>query len=92
MIFLRLFLFFLFFPVAAWIYDYFEKYDFLSACEVIIAFLGCMALITAGLGFFATVYNLFHGEFHTGWFIAFLVSTPTALICYLLWRKFTKNY
>ena len=95
MIFLRLFLFFLFFPVAAWIYDYYKKYDFVSLGEHIILFLGGSALIIAAFAFPTIISKLLgslEGDLGIGWYIALAICAPTALICYLLWRKFTKNY
>ena len=81
--------------VAAWIYDYYKKYDFVSLGENIIAFLGSQALIIVAVAFSAIISKLLgslEGDLGIGWYIALAICAPTALICYLLWRKFTKNY
>ena len=99
MIFLRVLIaiisIFLLLLVAAWIYDYYKKYDFVSLGEHIILFLGGSALIIAAFAFPTIISKLLgslEGDLGIGWYIALAICAPTALICYLLWRKFTKNY
>ena len=77
--------------VAAWICDYYKKYEYVFFEEHLVLSIGVFSLITAAFGSLS-LYDLIYKGVCTGWFIAFLVSAPIALICYLLWRKFTKNY
>ena len=81
--------------VAAWICDYYKKYEYVFFEEHLVLSIGVFSLIIAAFAFTTIISKLLgslEGDLGIGWYIALAICAPTALICYLLWRKFTKNY